>query len=482
VNKAVGVVAAVAVAATAAACTSSRTPAPSSSTSAGASPATLVWRQELRAIGQPQVVDGVAVVDAVERGDLRVVALDAATGKRLWSDGTSAGDVVPGIPVAPSTVEGKNGHHYVAYYRRDPSRNLSARLVVADLRTGKPLVVTPPAFFTTSVGSCDDDVDVCVTRSDLEPYVEKAVRLDLAKRRFVPEPDDAPTGSRDIGYGLLQSETEGPTTLSVRDGTRLRWEHPLKQLFPGGQTPDGGWSIHLDEKAQVYVVSIASGPRMLGKRENVTTALVTAGLDAKTGKRLWLEPGTWWQCHGDLMSYDADQKPYPVRCRYTGTVQRPGSPRLSDVKVEGFDVRTGRTTWSVDAGPLTALSGGEKTVGTVGRASATAVLLALPGRPSQVVDLATGKSRAPAAGETFVCTRDTDYASPESWYREDGSAEHLWQGGTLGEPCDATGTPGRGLPSWGAAEAVGTSTGDGADAVALLATTTDIVGLKQPTH
>ena len=166
---------------------------------------------------------------------------------------------------------------------------------------------------------------------------------------------------------------------------------------------------------------------------------------------------------------------YPVRCRYKGTDAFRQEPKVTDVVIEGFDVRTGRTTWSVPAGPAGILYGGDHPSGALAKVGTTSVLIAVPGRPSMVVDVATGRIRPPAAGEVFACERNVRWTSPETWYAGDGVKVHDWDGGSLTFTCDGSGKATSGQPSWDAAAAVGSTAGK----LAFIATADHVVALQR---
>lgn len=108
-----------------------------------------------------------------------------------------------------------------------------------------------------------------------------------------------------------------------------------------------------------------------------------------------------------------------------------------DVTVEGFDVATGETTWSVPLGAAEAFMK-EETPATV--VSDTEVLLQAENGPV-IVDVASGSSRPPEVGESFWCGDDVIFRFRERWSRKNGSSGDSWRGGTLVRRCAADGSP-----------------------------------------
>ena len=75
-----------------------------------ASTASAGWaRTDLKPITQPAPVDGALVFYAAQNGGIRVVSLDARTGKTLWSGTASTGSAPPGEPPLLTVV----GDHVV---------------------------------------------------------------------------------------------------------------------------------------------------------------------------------------------------------------------------------------------------------------------------------------------------------------------------------------------------------------------------------
>lgn len=439
---------------------------------AGATATRRIWSWTTTPVGQPIVVGQAVIVYTSGAGALQVNALDPATGKVLWTDATTPSDVRPGIVVRPRKVTSRDGKEYVAYYR--PEGAPFARLVVADPRTGKAVATAGPTFFTSPPLGCDDDRDVCVLAQPGRYGKARPYRLDI-RRNTYKKVASGPRGYYEIGDNLWHPDGNVAETLAVFSGRGRVWEKPLRSLFPGGHTPNNGWIVDLYEKAGVYVVSLGGKSRADGDLKNWSA---TAGIDARTGKRLWLRPGTRWLCVV-LEADRKDENPHPVMCRFTGRHRFKGTrdrSKVTGVVVEGLDIRTGRATWSHPMGAARVFWNGDGDGSSaLGRGGPTSFLVLVKGRKPVVLDVATGARRAPAKGETFVCTTTSTVKLSMTWYLVDGTPVSEWNAGTVAQPCDAQGKAVKAEPPHAAAGAVGATAGD----VAVYATAREVVALRR---
>ncbi len=416
----------------------------------------------MQPIGQPFAVDGVAVGAVTENQKLFVVAFSPSTGDELWRKPESPGEVVPGIEVGPRRVGTK-----VAYFR--PTFGLYATLVVADPHTGNDVAESPSLLFGSPPIACADHIDVCTLSRTGDGDFYTAHRLKVATGEYVTENTGLPPGARLIGSdGLAEFGSRNPEIIGlVRDG-KLRWQTPLAQAFPAGFSTDNGWSFYRFPAQKVYAGSVygkPDGPPGGVRTSNLATTTASTGLSDDTGAVLWRDSGSTVGCYGTLdiaaNPDDPDSPVLPVRCRATGTATyRPDSRSSTftglNVVIEGFDVTTGKTTWSVPVGSAEALAGGDTTPPIAG---ATQVLIQTS-TGGQVIDLATGGHQAPAAGEAFWCRTQHkfDYHEPYPGGPNQPPTNSR-EGGQLATACDANDKAASGLPSGPATTAVGANFG-----------------------
>jgi hypothetical protein len=277
------------------------------------------------------------------------------------------------------------------------------------------------------------------------------------------------TGLIDLGEG------SGESLVLLRDGA-ARWLLPASAAFSPSFSSDHGWEWHLFSEPHVYVGILGGEPTEVdgNPARDLATGVAMAGLSERTGQVLWRDVGS--NFHDSL----GDQR-IPVRYRASGLlVFVDGRPTVRDfhVTVEGFDVTTGGTTWSVPMGAARGLQPGQRAA----VAGPHQILLDGPAGPV-VLDYATGQVEPPAPGATFWCrTRVWFDLSPpfrttsSSWF----GARHPWKyergGGEHAFVCDADGAPASALPSIAATMAAGTRIGDHA----IIATTDGYLGFRAP--
>ena len=436
----------------------SSSPAPSSSPSGETSTTDTVvredtvvepaWTTKLDVIGQPEVEDGVALVlaKAPERA-IQVVALDAATGERLWSRPWSPGGVPTGYGLEPVVARSQTDRAVTVL--SVPPRDLSATspemwrlpLAVVDLRTGEEVARSEPVELLTPPSSCDDEVDVC-----FDTYSrDGGQRLDLDTGRVAPDPAGTPAGARGIGSAGLfaTSDRPGEEVGVARDG-RVLWSTPIARLMGESVTSDTGWTIEHDPASDRYIgwmraaIPVDQRERaQAGRPFHYDAAILRlVAFNGADGTVLWRRDGAEHTCLG--METDTPT----VRCVWTGTAFYDAKGVLTDLRggsgvVEGFDPENGETTWSVKIA-AEALQDvfddrGQKVAGD------DTVLVTTEDGPL-VVDIATGATGPAEEDAVFTCTGDAvsfDYAMP---FFLDGDPLHRRYGGRLYRPCGADGS------------------------------------------
>jgi outer membrane protein assembly factor BamB len=369
----------------------------------------VVWRnREFAPVSQPvRVGDLVLVYGTRPQGGLDLYALDPTSGRTIWQR-----DAAPGRSPAWTRLTVAARGQRVAYL--SPAGPGREQIVVADARTGQELVATDPAVYYGPLVPCGAG-QWCATTLPQQPRVGAAVPGSL----FTVSPVTAEItdtqipapGLRMLGRGgLLEPGSRTPEVIGRIDGP-TQWVTPLADAFPPRSTSDSGWDWEFFAPQGLFVGSYAppvtvTGPDPATARASRDLgAAVTVALDAATGRVTWRQPGAF-ACFGVLdlprEASDAGSPGWPVRCRATGSVVNDGAGVRFiglELTVEGFDVATGATTWSLPLGP----DDGEMLLGLAPVTSAGEYLLT-PDGGAVAIDPATGRQRAPAAGETFWCS------------------------------------------------------------------------------
>ena len=127
-----------------------------------------------------------------------------------------------------------------------------------------------------------------------------------------------------------------------------------------------------------------------------------------------------WRDVGSIYDVRLGRGRHPLRYRTRGTIVFEGGVEVShrnvDVTIEGFDVATGKTTWSVALGADRSLVSGDARLPVAGT---NQVVLQAPAGPI-VLDVATGQTSAPAAGATFWCMSNQRYEFLPSYETDEG--------------------------------------------------------------
>lgn len=426
------------------------TPPPAATTTPAPPRAEQVWSLDLPIIGDPVAAGNVAVVYSTAGGDLFLNGVDAATGRTLWTRPAHPGEVVTGIAITPEVVDGPDGGPLVPYLRpATPPGRLRAELAVADPVSGADVAATGTLLIGSPPDACLDGRDVCLRARDTPDEYYERRRLRLDDGRLVTEPEPAPGfDARDIGDELSIVTDEQRQYLARIDSTGLLWKQPIEDLFGPGYSFNGGWGFGLRPEQRLYVghVGLDNGEPPGGEPIDVDlTQERTAGIDLDTGKLRWREDGTLSYCGYSLpgqLEEDTGGGPYPVRCRYTGTLRyQPDSedgptPLDVTVTVEGYDFSTGETTWTLPMGEELRLyfTGGIGAVAGPGQ-----ILLPTPEGP-RIVDVVDGTTQLAEEGGVFGCTtEDVVFDFNEPYYTQ-GQVLTERRGGPLTFACDAAGT------------------------------------------
>ncbi|CAN5723469.1 hypothetical protein BH24ACT15_BH24ACT15_35070 [soil metagenome] len=350
---------------------------------------------------------------------------------------------------------------------------MDVNLVLADPRTGQDVVATPPLLFGSTPTECPDGQDVCVqARSGYHEYYSM-LRLHMADGSLVTEPDPIEGVMRVVGPEGLSDVRSGDVQYLARvaDGAVV-WQTPIDELSGPGYSTDGGWGwdYYPDEdlfvgSIGVFVGSIGAQPPELAPgspSERDLTAEVTVAIDGSTAsvsggmtRRLPCArrfarsrqhgPDVRGLCNSTLplpRTQAEDEGPVPVRCRYEGSVafRQDEEPVFADlsVTVEGFDVPTGETTWTLALAAVEGLV----FIGGVGAVAGLEEIM-LPGSDGPVVvNLVDGATGGPNPDEVLGCdSEQVRFEYREPYYTYDGDPLTERSGGTLTVPCLPDGAP-----------------------------------------
>lgn len=368
-----------------------------------------------------------AVVRA--RGDeLDVVALDVEDGDVRWRQ------PFRGMPDHRSTWMGElvhradSGEEYVVFQPAGTGARLSdeapAPYVAVDPVSGRVVARTKPVRAGYPARSCRDDRDVCLTLGADNHFGRPITRWDLDRFVLEVEPPIVPARVSSIGDDGLYS------AISRSD---------MSFPFVGRWSEEGGvWQRRVDSlagKRWQATVGTAFGhvdgsnlllvglgyrhrferlDRRYAKGEPVALDMSLrriVGVDGQTGEVLWNRRGADFDC------LELAEPDLAVRCAMSGQVvfrEDWSSPRGRSLRlhVEGFDPRTGETTWRLEIDPEVALDVylGETSVDDLDGIVDGAELRLVPTRRGpQLLSLVDGSHRRIAASSVMLCRESVEY-------------------------------------------------------------------------
>lgn len=399
-------------------------------------------RSDLRPVSQPFVAGCNFVVYDASGGALRVVALDAANGRTMWQARVTASGITPGVTPTLAVVGDT-----VAVIEGTAGSQM-AQLVGLNASDGKTTWTSPRGVFTGWPAPCADDLTaICVTGSS--GLQTQELRVNAATGAPLASPVVSPTpNGRDLAPNLFDPAIRNPDRLVAVSGGTVGWDHPLASVFnqPGLST-DWGWNFDRLPALGLFVGSVGGKP--LSRTATTEVADLAGGMTAAfrivDGAPVWRDPGSLYLCNvlpcaGSATppgNGTAEVFRFGLRLRGTGIIHAAegSAPVLSpdaDFKLEGFDLHTGRTTWSFDVGRNLSLAE------NASPPQLTPEQVVLPGRNGQFtsLDLATGQHGNAPPGATLWCQKNTTYKLSTPHIDSSGNKANFYQGANAIFPCD----------------------------------------------
>lgn len=323
--------------------------------------ATHAWTYRARAHANPLVAgDTLVVVVEARTDELDVVGLDRATGEERWRSPFLTTGKAAGLFLGDLVYESAGGEPYVVFQLAPRGDALAAGrpqpYVALDPATGREVARTRPLRTSYGPVVCDDGRDVCLRVGGESVFSE--TRWVLGRWRLRREEDRLPDSANTLVEGSEVFAVSGTydgyvgATAVGRTG-RDGWRVPARRVLPGTSWLLSDEEAVVDEESGIVVVQasrLASAQVQRRYDEGRAVALgpgwrQTIGIDAGSGDVLWRHRGSSLAC------LDLHRPDVAVRCTLSGAVvQRTDwdEPRLRGVSmtVEGFNPRTGETTWS----------------------------------------------------------------------------------------------------------------------------------------
>ncbi len=400
-------------------------------------------RTDLQPVTQPVALAGRFLFYDARDGGMRVVAVDARTGRTLWTRPATRSEMTPGVAPHLQTV----GSTVLALTSRFPGSPEGA-ISRLDARTGRVIWTTRSGWFRSMPVLCgDDDALVCADgpsselRFDLttgKPPTASPVRVSgrgsgTSSRVMTSE-------ARSVGQGLVDPGSRSPEYLVGLRGTAVAWRKPVAPIFGKRASSDYGWSFRRYDGLGLFVGTENPAPLSATSTEDIVEFgdFVTAGLSIATGRVAWRDLGSkfecgWLTCPGEPL--------VGLRLHVRGTLTDSLKDNLTslspdfDTTLEAFSLATGKTTWRFDLGATTTLVW---TTAAPPQTSADSAILPRASGGYAVLDLRTG-ARHPVARTTAAwCRKTIEYRQAEGWV-SDGRTRYVYEGEGSLYPCDATG-------------------------------------------
>jgi hypothetical protein len=332
----------------------------------GAAPttATPVWSTRLDVLQAPVAAGDVLVAAVAARGDeIDVVALDRADGAILWRRPLMVVDASVGAYLGDLVHKSADGESYVVMQQAGTGRRLrpgaALPYLALDPRAGAVLARTRPVVAQFGAPACDDGLDACLRISTEDRFEE--TRWVMGSWELRPEKDRLPAGANSLVpdsdvytvYGPVRQY--GVAKAVGRVGTSS-WRVPHGRITGSRRWLVDDESGFVDEEAGAAVVQFlpTTEDAVVDRYERGEVVRFdlrqrrTAGLDLETGEVLWRDKGA------DIRCLDLTRTEVPVRCAFSGqrSYQEDRDPRLVSAQgwLEGYDPRTGETTWREELG------------------------------------------------------------------------------------------------------------------------------------
>jgi hypothetical protein len=408
-------------------------------------------RSDLKPITQPESAGGVLVLYVQAGGGLAAAALDPKTGRTVWQQNASPGNITPGV-VPALGVAGST----VTFLSPIDNTTGTAQVVGVDAGSGRQLWHTATGMFEDWPVPCPDDPStICTTGTVGQAEQTQALRFraDSGSPAGAAVISTSP-GGRSVGPDLFDPGVRNPEMLLAVRGSSVAWSRSLVSVFPfQGASSDSGWDFDLITPTGLFVGSV-EGPPVSSSGSSATIDLsrtMTAGFRISDGAAVWRDAGSIYACNqpfpcaGGLTMAELGL-PYRaptigLRLRATGTATASqASPTIqlsagAKVVLEGFDLATGKTRWSYNAGadgPLLS-----QTPPLLGRSLA---ILPSPVGGEVVVNLATGAHSQVPASAVAWCQSVITYASQVAYQAGNRPPNYNRVGQEAIHPCDASGT------------------------------------------
>jgi hypothetical protein len=343
----------------------------------------------LRILGGPVAADGrILVLDVTSSKQMELSAIDPSSETVSWQLPFSPSAIVSGVPFAPQVfgdlvidldpVSGYSSQSVNVEGVDIATGHVSWTYALSGVTSDPPFACGPPQTFCLSFNSIG-------TQSLVEIGATDGAQI-----------HNIPDVQQDLGKNLYAGTQNPLSLLQIGSDGQVQWQKAASAIF-GKANDDAANGFVVDPLGSVDVGSL--GPASASAQSYPIGASTTTGFSISDGREIWTDPGQY-NCMGTLEIFST-----PVICRFKGVAHLSGSGYSMagiTVTLEGFKAETGKVTWS-QADSNVEQVGGKDPLPFV---DGNDVVITQRGRQG-ILDLADGRVRAIAAGETFWCASST---------------------------------------------------------------------------
>ncbi|WP_172832262.1 PQQ-binding-like beta-propeller repeat protein [Nakamurella panacisegetis] len=303
---------------------------------------------------------------------------------------------------------------------------------------------------------------VCFT-ADSSSAGSAGLRMNIHTGTISIDPARSAINSRPIGdNGLISIQNPStPEQIARQVGNGLLWKEPLSDLFGPGYGTDYGWRFQTFPPAHLAVGSVGQASADAASRTvvHLGQGAEMVGFNLTTGARLWRQAGGIDNACIPDQAITEDSALSTVRCRWSATsTVTLNRTKMTDiltaasVSLEGFDPRTGKTTWSV---ALSDPSGSsyESWASTIKVAGDQTLVVNSP-KGQITVNPVTGQTAAAPTTLQVICTAQITTAIARADTEINGTIRNYYVTGDSMHTCTTAGrpiAPTTAWPSWAGA-------------------------------
>ena len=298
-------------------------------------------------VSAPVAAGQTAVVITVDGShSLQLSDVDPASGEKMWQVPYSASAVTPGEYLVPAVADGIVLDIAPAGNPANPAVTISG----IDAATGtKQWSSGSSVVLSDNPAPCVANRDFCLTGYNPDGSSEMLI-LDAATGQAV---NLLPGPNRALGVNLYQSDATTPTLEQLTATGTIGWSKPVSTIFGPGYDPGGGWNITPVGSFDIGTIEAATTGNTITLTDNKTV-----GFSIATGATAWSIPGTYMCMGPLQFLTTQIACQYTGSLQRPSKPTLPPSTKGVTLKLAGFNPTSGAIGWTQSVGDVTAMSTG----------------------------------------------------------------------------------------------------------------------------